>query len=162
MEGTSFKVSWAPGNTGADIGFELETGVYKHSKAAAANKIKVEMGSSFELLRKTNKPLLISLILVATESSVIQASTKRNGKHLSIAATRDFDDSLDNTLLHPDSAAKIKTIILENVTLSSGPKPAGCTEAGTGFVCENPDPANIKPKVVIHVCKGTGCSAPGA
>jgi hypothetical protein len=161
MEGTSFKISWIPGNTGQDIGFEPDTGIYKHSKAAAANKIFVSMNGNIELRRKVNEPLVISLMLNSSKYDLIQAVTKRNGKHLSISASREFDDSVDDTLIHPDGNAKIETIVIENVVVAStGILPQGCEAKDGRLKCKNPDILNIKPKVVIHVCKGAGCAAP--
>lgn len=158
MEGTSFKISWKPKDQASDNGFDLESGVYKHSKAAAANRLKIELGGEVQLRRILGQPLVISLGLIASQYDLLQATTKKNGKHLSISAAREFDDSVDNSLIHPDTNAKIKTITVDNVTVASGSSlPAACRLNGVRVVCENPDTSTIKPKVVVCVCKGSGC-----
>jgi hypothetical protein len=158
MDGSSFKVSWKEVAGASDNGFDLE-GEYKHSQNATANWLECELGSSFQVLRKDKKPLVVSVLLEATHYPVLQAKTKKNGKQLDIVVIGDYKKNSDPLAEHPDGQAKILSVSLDNVALTAGTKlPPNCTETVSGISCNTSKVS--APRVTIHVCRGTSCKDP--
>ncbi len=115
MEGGSFTVKWEPKAGKPDNGFDLDDGLYKHSKNGTSNKIICDLGGNFELRRKNGKSLVVTVEFSGGEYEFLQAITKKNGKHLTIGLLREFDASVPDQLKYPETSVKVERVVLDNV-----------------------------------------------